>query len=128
MSYIDGFVLTIQEDKIEEYREMAQEAGEVWKKHGALEYFECVGDDMDPDTMGESMIKFPDMANAKPDEIVIFAFIVYESKEHRDDVNKRVMEEMTEKYKDNPDRMKNMPFDMSKMAYGGFNAIVEERK
>ncbi len=132
MKYVDGFILVVKKDKLDDYKKMATLAGKIWKKHGALEYLECVGDDLNPKMPEEmkqesmKMRNFSEMAGAEEDEVVIFSFISFESKEHRDEVNKKVMEdpEMSpEEWKDKP-----MPFEMEKMAYGGFKAIVEERK
>jgi uncharacterized protein YbaA (DUF1428 family) len=125
MKYVDGFVLTVKKDKLEEYREMANKAGEFWKKHGALGYFEFVGDDLNPDTQGAEIMNFPKLTEMKEDETVIFAFIMYESREHRDEVNKKVMEDPQMKG-DCED--KEMPFDMKKMSWGGFKSIVEKTK
>ena len=122
--YVDGYVLPVPNDKIEEYREMAAEAGKSWIKHGALQYFECVGDDLNPD-MGEvGLASFPNLVATGPDETVVFAFVVFESREHRDNVNAAVMAEM-EKI-EGADEME-MPFDVGRMAYGGFDALVEYR-
>lgn len=122
--YVDGFVLVVPKDKTEEYRKMADEGKETWMRHGALSYYECMGDDLVPQEMGgEKARAFPEMAGAKEDENVWFSFIVFESKEHRDEVNKKVMDEMNEKYKDATDFA--MPFDMKRMAYGGFEVKVE---
>jgi uncharacterized protein YbaA (DUF1428 family) len=116
--YVDGFVLPIPNDNVDEYREMAAEAGEMWINHGALEYFEGVGDDLNPDMGEETVSTFPEMANTGPDETVVFAFIVYQSAEHRNEVNAAVMAEM-EGPEDVP-----MPFDMERMAFGGFRSLV----
>ncbi|TVM19290.1 DUF1428 domain-containing protein [Oceanidesulfovibrio indonesiensis] len=115
--YVDGFVLPLPKDKVEAYRKIASHAGSIWKEHGALEYVETVLDD--PECM--DMIPFPRLANAGADETVVFAWIVYESREQRDAVNAKVM--------DDP-RMKEMmqqdddSFDYTRMAYGGFTTIV----
>ena len=102
---------------------MAQDGGKLWKKHGALEYLECVGDDMNPSNMGPvKLLTFPKMTKTKSDETVIFSFITYESRKHRDEVNKRVMTDPV--MNDPKNKNMKMPFDMKKMAYGGFNAIV----
>lgn len=116
--YVDGFVLPVPNDNIDEYREMASKAGEMWIKHGALEYFEGVGDDLDPDVGDETVLTFLEMAKTEPDETVVFAFIGYRSKEHRDEVNAAVMAEM-EDSEDVP-----MPFDMERMAFGGFSSLA----
>lgn len=125
MSYVDGFVAPIPEGKLDAYRAMAEEAAAIWKRHGALQYFECIGDDLNP-TSDPAMkaMTFPELVQPKKGETVLFAFIVYKSREHRDEVNKAVMAEMDERYKDM--KPEDMPFDMRRMTYGGFQAIVEE--
>jgi uncharacterized protein YbaA (DUF1428 family) len=118
--YVDGFVLPVPRKKMGVYRRMAQKAGKVWRKYGALEYFECVGDDLNPKLAG---IKFPRTVRAKPGETVVFSFIVFKSRAHRDRVNAKVMKDplMNDPaYKDKP-----MPFDMKRMVYGGFKTLVE---
>lgn len=116
--YVDGFVLPVPNDNLEEYREMAAEAGKLWIDHGALEYFEGVGDDLTPDMGEETVARFPELARTEADETVVFAFIAYRSREHRDEVNAAVMAEM-EDQGDVP-----MPFDVGRMAYGGFRSLV----
>src|SRR4030042_2562987 len=117
--YVDGFVLVVSKNKVAEYKKMAQEGAAAWKKYGALQYMECMGEDLVPKAMdGAKPLAFTKIAQAKPDETVWFSFIVYKSRKHRDEVNTKVMKEMNkqmEKYKDVP-----MPFDMKRMAYGGF--------
>ena len=120
MKYVDGFVIVLPEENLPAYREMAEEGARIWKQHGALEYFECVGDDLAPLQAG---ITFPEMARAGPGETVVFAFIVFASREHRDEVNAKVMEDP---YMNDPARAdRPMPFDMKRMAYGGFSVIVK---
>jgi uncharacterized protein YbaA (DUF1428 family) len=118
--YIDGFLIPIKPENIGRYTEIAQKAGELWKEHGALEYIEAAGDDLD----AENMVSFTKSAGASDDETVIFAFIVYESKEERDRINALVMadERMKEIMKSGG---KEEPFDYTRMSYGGFRAIVE---
>ncbi len=116
--YIDGFVLPIPTDKIETYREMSQKASAIWKQHGALEYLEAVGDDLDV----KDQVPFTRLAGANPDESVVFAYIVYESREHRDAVNEKVMADPRLHEMCNQE---SSPFDHKRMAYGGFRAIVE---
>lgn len=121
-TYVDGFVLSVPKNKLAEYKKIASVAGKVWMKHGALMYFECAGNDLHPDMPGMKIMEFPKMAKTKPDEVVIFSFIVYKSKAHRDRVNAKVMKDpmmSPEHFKDKP-----MPFDMKRMAYGGFETIV----
>jgi uncharacterized protein YbaA (DUF1428 family) len=120
MKYVDGFVIVLPEENLPAYREMAGMGARVWKKHGALEYYECVGDDLAPEMAG---ITFPEMARAGPGETVVFSFIVYASREHRDEVNARVMQDPD---MNDPARANMpMPFDMKRMAFGGFSVIVE---
>lgn len=122
--YVDGFVLVIPDDKAEEYRKMAEGGRDSWIKHGALAYYECRGDDLIPQEMGgEKPRAFPDMAQAKAGQTVWFSFIIFKSREHRDEVNAKVMKEMGEKAEEYKDMA--MPFDMRQMAYGGFQVEVE---
>ena len=125
-SYVDGYVLPVSMDRVDEYREMASEAGEIWMEHGALAYFEGVGDDLDPD-MGEmEAVTFPEMMGTGPDETVIFSFIVYESRDHRDEVNAAVMEDPAMAESEYGEEA--MPFDMERVVYGGFRSIVNYEK
>ena len=122
--YVDGFVLVVPKGKEDAYEEMAKMGRDAWMKHGALQYFECRGDDLKQQEMGEEKSRaFNEMAGAGSDENVWFSFIIFNSKEHRDEVNKKVMEEMSESFKDQDGF--EMPADMTKMAYGGFAAVVE---
>ncbi len=118
-NYVDGFVLVVPKSKIAEYKKMATEGSKVWKKYGALDYKECMMDDPKPKLV---KFTFPQMIKAKPNEVVWFSYITYKSRAHRDQVNKKVMAEMNEKYADKKDMP--MPFDMNRMAYGGFKVIV----
>lgn len=120
MRYVDGFVLVVPKSKLKTYEKMAKDASKVWRKFGALEYMECVAEDMKPPHI---TFTFPKMAKAKPNELVLFSFIVYKSRKHRDSVNKKVMAYFEKKYKDPKDQ--EMPFDMKRMAYGGFKALVD---
>lgn len=120
--YIDGFVLVVPKKKLTEYRKMAEMGKKMWLKYGALDYKECVGDDLKIKPMdGMKPLSFIKMTKSKATEDVWFSFIVYKSKKHRDEVNAKVMGEMAK----NP-KSKNMPmpFDIEKMAYGGFKAII----
>lgn len=122
--YIDGFVLVVPKGKEAEYEEMAKMGRDSWMKHGALQYFECRGDDLKQQEMGEQKSRaFQEMASASSEDNVWFSFIVFNSKEHRDEVNKKVMAEMDEEYAEQTDF--EMPNDMKKMAYGGFTVAVE---
>ena len=117
--YIDGFLIPIKPENIEHYTKIAQKAGELWKEHGALEYIEAAGDDLE----AEKMVSFTKSADAKNGETVIFAFIVFESKAERDRINALVMED--ERMKEMMKSDETKAFDYTRMAYGGFEAIVE---
>lgn len=122
--YVDGFVLVVPKGKVEEYKKMAEDGRDMWMKYGALEYYECRGDDLVPQEMGgERARAFPEMTGATGEDAVWFSFIVFKSKEHRDEVNAKVMEEMGKKAEEFKDMV--MPFDMKRMAYGGFQVEVE---
>ncbi len=116
MSYVDGFVIPIPKKNLPAYRRMAQIAGKIWRKHGALDYKECVGDDLE----SKYGMAFPRLTKLKRGETVVFAFIVYKSRTHRDRVNAAVMREI--------EKMKwpaKMPFDIKRMVYGGFKVLVD---
>ena len=121
MTYVDGFVLVVPKKNREAYKKMASEGAKMWMKCGALQYFECVGDDLNPKG---AMLTFPKIMKPKKNEEIWFSFITFKSKAHRDSVNKKVMKEM-EKTKDDWKNVK-MPFDMQRMAYGGFKTIVQK--
>lgn len=122
--YVDGFVLVVPKDKTEEYKKMAEEGAAAWMKHGALEYYECKGNDLVTQEMGGmKAMEFTQLTKAKEDETVWFSFIVFKSKEHRNEVNAKVMEEMNKQIEGKKDM--SMPFDMKRMAYGGFQVEVE---
>jgi uncharacterized protein YbaA (DUF1428 family) len=114
--YVDGFVLPISRRKLAAYRRIAQKASKVWRDHGALEYIECAGDDLHP----KGAYPFTRQARCKPGETVVFAYIVYRSRAHRDRVNAKVMKDKRITGM-NPEEM---PVDMRRMAYGGFKVIV----
>lgn len=125
--YIDGFVLVVPKGKAEEYKTMAEQGRDSWMKHGALAYFECKSNDLKQQEMGEYKSRsFTEMTGAQESDDVWFSFIVFESKEHRDEVNKKVMEEMDAAYEEQSDF--TSPFEMSQMAYGGFEVMVEAQK
>ncbi len=115
--YIDGFVIPLAKANVERYREIAQKTSEIWKEYGALDYYETVGDDLET----EGMLSFKTIAGASEDETVIFSWIVYESREHRDRVNAAVMEDARIK---EITAEENTPFDFKRMAYGGFKTLV----
>lgn len=122
--YVDGFVLVVPSDKVEEYKKMAEMGRDAWMKHGALEYYECRGDDLAPQEMGgEKTRSFTEMTGASSSEMVWYSFIVFKSKEHRDEVNAKVMEEMSKQTEEN--KGMSMPFDMKQVSYGGFQVEVE---
>jgi uncharacterized protein YbaA (DUF1428 family) len=115
--YVDGFVLPVPKKNVDAYRRLAEESGKVWREHGALAYVECVADDVKP---GE-VTSFPQSVKLEPDETVVFAWIVYESREHRDRVNEQVMKDPRIASMD----PKTMPFDAKRMFWGGFEVLVE---
>ena len=121
--YVDGFVLVVPEKKLKDYKKMATLGAKVWKKYGALDYKECVGQDIAPTGMGDFVPLFPKMTDLKKGEVIIFSFIVFKSRKHRDQVNAKVLKDplmSEENWKDKP-----MPFDMKRMAYGGFEVFVD---
>ena len=117
MSYVDGFVLAVPKKKLDAYRRMAKKASKIWREHGAVDYKECAGDDLKT----KFGVPFPRMMKLKPGETVVFAWIVYKSRKHRDAVNKKVMSDPRLADYD----PKDVPADMSRMIFGGFKAIVE---
>jgi uncharacterized protein YbaA (DUF1428 family) len=114
--YVDGFLLPIPKNKIQAYKKISTQAGKVWLEYGALEYRECVGDDLTT-SFGMS---FPKQMKIKPGETVVFSWIVYKSKAHRDRVNAQVMKDPRINTPATP-----MPFDIKRMAYGGFEVLVD---
>lgn len=122
MAYVDGFVLPVPKKNLDTYLAMARKASAVWREHGALEYREAVGEDLDI-AANMPMMPFPRLTNMKNGETVVFAWVVYESRAHRDEVNAKVMNDprITEDCGDGS----NMPFDVNRMAYGGFEIRVE---
>jgi uncharacterized protein YbaA (DUF1428 family) len=118
MRYVDGYVVPVPKNNLAAYRRMAQRAGKVWRDHGALEYIECVADDVKPG----KRTSFPQSVKLKPDETVVFAYVVYKSRAHRDRVNAKVMKDPRLANMMDP---KAMPFDAKRMFWGGFKALVE---
>ena len=118
MAYVDGFLLPVPKRKVKAYLELSRKAGKVWKEHGALEYRECVGDDLNI----KNMTGFPDVIKTKAGETVVFSWIVYKSRAHRDAVNKKVMKDERMNTMMDP---KDMPFDVKRMAMGGFKVGVD---
>ena len=120
MVYVDGYVLAVPKANLQKYKKLAKKAGEMWMKHGALGYTECKGEDLGSSEWCK--LPFPKVVKCKEDETVVFAFIQYKSRAHRDRVNAKVMKEMCE---ENPDHTpEDMPFDMKRMAFGGFESMV----
>ncbi|MDQ5977142.1 MAG: hypothetical protein QG602_114 [Verrucomicrobiota bacterium] len=117
--YVDGFVIPLKKKNLAAYRRIAAKAGKIWKKHGALDYVEAAGDDLKIKGMVTS---FPKLAKTKGGETVLFSFIIYKSRAHRDAVNKKVMADPAIQNMCDP---KNSPFDFKRMAYGGFKALVD---
>mgnify|MGYP003395178554 CR=1 FL=1 len=122
--YVDGYVLTVPKKRVGEYIKMAREAGKMWMEYGALSYKECRGEDLKPDMQGFAYFPFPKMIKLKPNETVWFSYIEYKSKKHRDEVNRKVTKDMESYQKEHPDHMKDMPWDMKRFAYGGFEVEV----
>jgi uncharacterized protein YbaA (DUF1428 family) len=118
MHYVDGFVVPVPKKRLADYRRMAQKAGKVWRDHGALEYIECVADDVKPG----KRTSFPQSVKLKPGETVIFAYIVYKSRAQRDRINAKVMKDPRLAKMMDP---KAMPFDGKRMFWGGFKTMVE---
>jgi uncharacterized protein YbaA (DUF1428 family) len=116
MTYVDGFVVPVPKKKLADYKKIARKAGKVWREHGALAYVECVGDDV---PYGKRT-SFPRSVKVKSGETVIFSWIVYKSRPHRDAVLKKVMSDKRIKLD-----MSNVPFDARRMIYGGFKTMLE---
>lgn len=118
MPYVDGFVLPVPQKNMAAYRRLAQKAGKIWKEHGALEYRECWGDDLSV----KVGLPFPELFKPKRGETIVFSWIVYKSKAHRDRVNAKVMADPRLADMANE---KAMPFDCKRMCYGGFKILVD---
>jgi uncharacterized protein YbaA (DUF1428 family) len=116
--YVDGFVIPVPKKNVEAYRRIAAKAGKIWKEYGALDYVEAVADDVKPG----KLTSFPQSVKVKPGETVVFSYIVYKSRAHRDRVNAKVMKDPRFAQMGGPDAM---PFDGKRMIYGGFKTIVE---
>ena len=117
MSYVDGFVVPVPKKNLAAYRSIARKAGKVWREYGALAYVECVGDDVKPG----KRTSFPQSVKLKPDEVVVFSWIVYKSRGERNRINKQVLADPRISGVD----PKSMPFDARRMFFGGFKSIVE---
>jgi len=116
--YVDGFLLPVPKKNLEAYRRMSQKAGKVWREHGAVEYRECAGDDLNP----KMATTFSRVLKLKRNETVVFSWIVYKSRAHRDRVNAKVMKDPRLKKMMGS---QSMPFDLKRMAYGGFKIMVD---
>ena len=118
MRYVDGFVLPVPKKNLQAYRSIAQKAGKVWRKYGALQYIEAAGDDLDV----KFGVSFPKTIKLKPGETVVISFIAYKSRAHRDSVNAKVMADprMKKMMEKGP-----MPFEVKRMVYGGFKLLVD---
>lgn len=117
MNYVDGFIVPVPKNKIDDYTKLAKDAAKIWKEYGAIDYVECIADDA---PVGE-LTSFPRSVQLKDDETVIFAWITYKSREHRDEVNAKVMKDPRIAGMD----MKNVPFDGKRMIFGGFKPFVQ---
>jgi uncharacterized protein YbaA (DUF1428 family) len=115
--YVDGFVVPVPTKNLAAYRAMARKCGKIWMEHGALQYTECVADDVKPG----KLTSFPQSVKLKTDETVIFSWIVYKSRKHRDSVNKKVMSDPRITAMEST----KMPFDGKRMFWGGFRSLVE---
>lgn len=115
MAYVDGFVVPVPKKKLDAYRRMAKKAGKIWREHGALEFKECVADDVKPG----KVTSFPQSVKLKKNETVVFAYIVYKTRKHRDKVLAKVMADPRLK-----GSMEDMPFDAMRMFWGGFKVLV----
>ncbi|MEK6325801.1 MAG: DUF1428 domain-containing protein [Acidobacteriota bacterium] len=116
MNYVDGFVLPVPTENLQAYRRMSQKAGKIWREHGALEYRECAGDDLDV----KFAVSFTRTIKLKPGETAVFSWIVFKSRAHRDRVNAKVMKDPRIAKMKGP-----MPFDVKRMVYGGFKILVD---
>ncbi|HKU84723.1 MAG TPA: DUF1428 domain-containing protein [Casimicrobiaceae bacterium] len=116
--YVDGFVVPVPAQKLDAYRQIAEKSGRIWLEHGALQFCECVADDVKPG----KVTSFPQSVQLKDDEVVVFSWIVYESREARDRINAKVMADPRLEEMMNP---KDLPFDSKRMFFGGFKTIVE---
>jgi uncharacterized protein YbaA (DUF1428 family) len=118
MSYVDGYVLPVPKKNLRAYARMARKAGKIWREHGAIEFRECVADDVKPG----KYTSFPQSVKLKPGETVIFSWIVFKSRAHRDSINAKVMKDPRLAEMMDP---KALPFDGKRMFWGGFKTLVE---
>jgi uncharacterized protein YbaA (DUF1428 family) len=117
MKYVDGFVLPVPKKNVKAYAKIARLAGKVWRSHGALDYCECMGDDLNTGWA----VPFPKLVKPKAGETIFFSFIVYKSRKHRDEVNAKAMRDPRLAKMMDP---KKMPFDCKRMCFGGFKVLV----
>jgi uncharacterized protein YbaA (DUF1428 family) len=118
MPYVDGFIVAVPKKNVDAYKRLARKAGKIWKEYGALEFKECIADDVKKG----KLTSFPRSVKMKPNETVVFSYIVYKSRRDRDRINAKVMKDprlagMMD--------MKDMPFDGKRMIYGGFKVAVD---
>jgi uncharacterized protein YbaA (DUF1428 family) len=118
MPYVDGFIVAVPKKNVPAYKRMAETAGKVWREHGALEFRECIADDVKPG----KLTSFPQSVKLKASETVMFSYIVFKSRAHRDKVNAKVMKDPR---LNDMMEMKDMPFDGKRMIYGGFEVLVD---
>ena len=118
MPYVDGFIVPVPKKNLAAYRRIASQSGKIWREHGALDYKECVGNDLKV----KCGVPFPRQLKLKPGETVVFSYIVYKSRAHRDRVNAKIMKDPRIAQMCDP---KDMPFDFKRMLYGGFEVLVD---
>ena len=116
MAYVDGFVVPVPKNNLDAYRAFAQQAGDIWREYGALDYREWVAEDVKPG----QFTSFPQSVQLKPDETVVFSWILYQDRKHRDDVNDKVMKDPRIANQ----KPEDWPFDGKRMIYGGFDSLV----
>jgi len=114
--YVDGFVVPVPRSRMDDYKKLARKAGKIWREYGALDYCECIADDVKPG----KYTSFPQSVKLKPNEVVVFSWITYKSRRDRDRINAKVMQDPRLAMQD----MKNMPFDGKRMFWGGFKSFV----
>ena len=118
MKYVDGFVLPVPKKSLRAYRRLARKAAKIWREYGALDYKECAGDDLKV----KFGVPFPRLIKPRPGETVVFSYIVFKSRAHRDRINAKVMKDLRVVEMCDP---KELPFDVRRMAYGGFKVIAD---
>ena len=118
MAYVDGFVIPVPKEKLEAYLDMSRQCAAIWREFGALEYRECIGDDVKPG----KLTSFPQSVNLEEGEVVVLSWIVYESRAKRDEVNDKVMKDPR---MDDFMKPENVPFDGKRMFWGGFEMVID---